>query len=219
MKSKIVTFGIILILLFTLVILFFSTLKKPRHQFTFDADTLMTQIIKTNNQVSQEAFNKLIINKDKNIVFVDIRSKNQYIKGHLPNAINIFKASILDVDNYKIFKELKKNKKRVILYGQDIVEANMPFMILKQTGINNIEILSKGYNYYKSDTQTDSVKTDKKELIDFAAFIIEEHQIADKKAKEVKIIIEKVYLSGTPKTKKSVKMHKRETEEEEEEGC
>jgi len=208
MKSKIVTFGIIILLLFTLVILFFSTLKKPKYQFAYNADTLMTRIIQSDNQVTDF--------KADNSVLIDVRSKNQYIKGHLLNAINIYKANILDTDNYELFLDFQTNNKQVILYGKDIVEANMPFMILKQTGINNIKLLSKeGYMFFKKKKQ-DSL-TD--QTIDFVAFIANENNIAKEKQKEVKTIIEKVSPSRIPKTKKIVKIKKRETEEEEEEGC
>ena len=216
MKSKTVTFGIILILLLSLVSLFFLTLKRPEYKFVYNADALLTQIIQPGNQYNDI---KSMENKDNTIVFVDVRSKNQYIKGHLPNAINIYKASVLDAENYKIFKDLQKNKKRVILYGQDMVEANAPYMILKQIGIDNVELLPKGYEYYSSGVQTDSINLTKNDFIDFVSFIKKEQAIAEQKAKEVNTVVKEVHHSSMSKAKKTIEIQKKDTDEEEDEGC
>ena len=56
--------------------------------------------------------------------------------------------SLLDKDNLKLFKQYAADSISVIIYGQSQLEANGPWMILKQMGYQNIKVLLGGYHYF-----------------------------------------------------------------------
>ena len=76
------------------------------------------------------------------IALVDVRSPYEFEKGHLENAINISTPEILEEKNKEIFQELKDSKKVAVLYGKDLEEANIPFLLLYQLGYDNLKMLS-----------------------------------------------------------------------------
>lgn len=216
-------------LLLIIIVLAFRFIKTPEYKFAKDAlnspiDYTDTAYIFTPNELAKS----IVEEEDDKIVLVDIRSNHDYVNGHLPNAKNIAKTSILDEKNYKFFSELKKNNQIAVLYGADIEEANIPFMVLNQLGIENISMASKGYQFFKNN---DLEKLANSEIdystievpaADFAKFITDENTKATEriKLKKEKVthkrVISKAKKTVIIKPKQSAPV---EEEEEEEEGC
>ena len=158
----------------------------------------------------------------------------------MPDAINIFKADVLEKENLKFFKSLRTDNKKAVLYGNDVIEANTPFMILQQIGIENIVLMEGGYQFFKNkDIKTlsemgeldlgievaalDFAKLIKKEKIK-ATNIIQKEEMEKAKAKRAKHYIKKKKPVVTKKTvitkkKQTNKIEKEQNEEEEDEGC
>lgn len=125
-----------------------------------------------------------IIPKDEldspNVVLVDIRRPYDFEQGHLENAINIPAAEILQEENKKVFSEIKDSNKLAVLYGNEVEEANMPFLLLYQLGYDNVKLLSVSNKYLHNSLITESAEVERP-VANIRAFIDESVRNATKK--------------------------------------
>ncbi len=236
-------FGIlvaILILSFIAAIFYVTADTRNIVPFAMDYDKVLSEVLSHKNRISPIKLAKIIVDKDSSFVLVDIRSQFDYDKGHLPGATNIFKADILEKDNLDFFRLLKAQNKSAILYGNDAVEANAPFMILQQIGIDNVILLESGYSFFEGNDYKTISEMGELDLgievaaMDFAKLINSEKT----KAKNITVEEEKEKANAkkalnykknkkSAVTKKTVvtkkkqiqKTEKKNEEEEEDEGC
>lgn len=82
------------------------------------------------------------------IVLIDIRNRFDFGKGHIPGAENISANTLLEKDNIRRLKKLHKENMTVVIYGEDQLQANGPWMVFQQLGFENVRFLLGGYNYY-----------------------------------------------------------------------
>ena len=122
---------------------------------------------------------------------VDIRNQYVFEKGHLDNAINIHAPGLLNKTNSKVFKDINKQNKTAVLYGNNPTGANMSFLLLYQLGYNNIKILliNNSYKHNKLITKSSDIG---KSTVDINAYIKESQKNADVKPKPVKKIPKKI---------------------------
>lgn len=219
---------LVVVLLVVILILAFRFVQTPTYKFAKDRTNSFVDYAEDEYIITPNVIAKLLSEKDENTILVDIRNKHEFTKGHLSEAKHIAKENILDVGNLKFFKKLEKNNQKAILYGKDVVEANIPFMILQQMGIENIGISSKGYDYFtKADLKKIAISEVDYSSIeipvtDFAKFVADEKKNAEEKirlAKEKKKVVvrkvvpvKKITVITKPKPAEPV-------EEEEDEGC
>lgn len=90
----------------------------------------------------------VINHKNKNVVLIDIRNKYAFGLGHIPGARSIPSFNLTRKENLKLLKGFKKNGITVILYADNQLHANGPWMFFRQVGFNNIKILLGGYDYF-----------------------------------------------------------------------
>jgi len=215
---------LIVVLLLIITLLAFQFIKTPEYKFVENTSNSFVDYTKVENIITPYTMAKSIIEKDDKTILVDIRNNHEFTNGHLTNARHISKETILDDENYDFFKKLKENGQKAILYGENVEEANIPFIILNQMGIENISISSEGYQFFinndlnklaNSEIDYSTIEVPK---ADFAKFITEENKKAEEKIKLEKAIVKKII----PIAKKSVIIKPKPTapvEEEEEEGC
>lgn len=156
------------------------TYKRPKHMYTINTQKTLEKI--TNNQflVTLESIN------NPDYIPIDVRSPNEFEKGHLENAINIHTPEILDETNSVFFKELKESNKTALLYGNNPHEANVPFLFLYQLGYDNIKLLVIQNSYSQNKLISKNYEIEKSE-IDIRAFINE-----SVKKSNVKVITKKI---------------------------
>lgn len=90
----------------------------------------------------------IIETEDHAYHIIDIRNPYEYIKGHIKGAENIPSNSLLDKDMLGKLKQYAADSLIVVLYGQDQLQANGPWLILKQMGFDNFRVLLGGYGYF-----------------------------------------------------------------------
>lgn len=212
-RTNWITFGLIAILL--VLVLGFIFLKTEKYTFKTPLDKELSDIKMTSFQASPQSVANAILNKDKSIVLVDVRSQFDFAKGHLPDAKNIYKVNLMNEENMDFFKALKEGNKKAILYGSSASEANVPFMILKQMGIENISYLAVGYDDLKAGNWNEiaanpSKFNDETAVVDFAKFISD----ANKSSSKVNTSVAKPTVSKSKVIVKPVK-----TEASKDEGC
>ena len=182
-KTNWITFGVLAILL--VLVLGFIFLKTEKYTFNTPLDKELAEIKIASFQVSPQTVAQAILKKDKSIVLVDVRNQFDYAKGHLPEAKNIYRVNLMDDENMDFFAALKENNKKAILYGSSASEANVPFMILKQMGIENISYLAVGYDDLKAGNWTEIAANpakinDEIAVVDFAKFISDANKSSGK---------------------------------------
>lgn len=177
------------IVFFSLILIGVLTMKKPSIPY----------------QMTAEEAIKLIGNKDKMVSInqlskggyqlIDIRNQFDYANGHIDNATNIYAADLFEPFSIRFFKQLKKDGKKVLLYGNDIHEASDPWMILSQLGFDNISYLKEGYHGYQllqAKKSLTTLREPEKPALDYAKFFVE----ARKKMKDAAV------AASAPTTKK-----------------
>lgn len=227
MKKSIV-FLIILALLFLVVLLALNFVKVPEYKFADNTNQSFVPCAEADYVYPPNRIAQLLQAPDENTVLVDIRSRHDYINGHLEGAKHIAMANILEKENFKFFKSLKNESKQAILYGNDVTEANIPFMVLRQMGIENISISCKSYQFFMGNDLNYLATTDKvfanneTPIVDFASFVSNENLKAkERKTKEKKEAVKTIAKPVIKKIKKVVKPQPKPkpTPVEEDEGC
>lgn len=154
-KTNRVFLAALLLLLVIIVILL--SLSEPDVTYKLKVDQVSTLLKDTNNFVSPIVLYDELAGGNKNMVLVDIRSSDDYAKGHIGDAVNIPVRDLLSQSSLSFFKGLKKTSTKAVLYGEDQLQANGPWLLLKQVGFDHISILEGGYNFYKTLPLADSL--------------------------------------------------------------
>lgn len=138
------------ILVAIILVIGLVTIKKPEVQYKYGIDETLSMILSSDDVISPAEIAGLISQNSGGFLLVDVRSPLDYQKSHIENAVNIPSQELLDRKNLKAFSRLSDESKTVILYGQDQLDANGAWMVLKQVGYKNIRVLSGGYEHFSS---------------------------------------------------------------------
>jgi rhodanese-related sulfurtransferase len=96
-------------------------------------------------------------NKSANVVLFDIRDNFVFGQGHIPGAENMSANDLSKKENIERLNELNKKGITVVLYGEDQLQVNGPWMLFRQAGFENVKILLGGFSYYMQNK--DSLNT------------------------------------------------------------
>ncbi len=140
---------LVTVIIFVLIIIVgFLTLKKPRFKYKLSLE--QTVELAHDYEAGFHPFElaDVLGKKTNNVVFIDIRDRFSYGQGHIPGAENISAYDLSEPKNIKHLKELQDKEMTVVLYGNDQLQANGPWMWFRQVGFDNVKILLGGYEYY-----------------------------------------------------------------------
>jgi len=141
--------SVITMIIFVIIIIAgLLTLTNPRLKYALDPDQTISLVINDNDNISPEQLDNMMTGSTENITLIDIRNHYVFARGHIPGATNISAVELLENDNIRWLKNLKKNGTVVIIYGEDQLQANGPWMVLQQIGFDNVKTLLGGYRYY-----------------------------------------------------------------------
>ncbi|MCK4569817.1 MAG: rhodanese-like domain-containing protein [Bacteroidales bacterium] len=137
------------VVIFVLVIVIgLLTINKPDLKYKLSIDESVEQLMANEDKIYPEDLVGIIEMEEPGYVLIDLRNPYEFIKGHIAGAINIPTNSILSKDKLKMFNRYAADSTVVVLYGQTQLEANGPWMILKQMGYDNMKVLLGGYHYF-----------------------------------------------------------------------
>ena len=207
---------IAIISIFVLILIGLLTFAMPKYYYKSDPSDMIKVVTGNEYKISPKTLAGELLKKDDNLVLVDIRSQFDFSKGNIDGSVNIPSNDILEDKYFKQFEDYKKQNKQVVLYGDDIVQANMPFMTLYPLGIDNIKLLQGGFDFFKEKTLADIANAndafdDEASLNDINKYIAEEIKKAETVEKKV------VIKAPSPAPKKVVVPVKHEAVEDE--GC
>ncbi len=171
------------------------TYERPENLYAMNTETALENLTDTNYFISLDNL------KSSDIALVDIRSPYEFEKGHLENAVNIPSPEILAEENKAIFQELKESDKITVLYGKDLEQANLPFLLLYQMGYDNLKLLSVDNEYLQNKLVTQHAEIEKP-VADINAFIEESIKNSEKKEEIKKIVPVPIKIIPVKKKKK-----------------
>lgn len=152
----------------------FLTMHKPFITFEKDMEQSLADLNQTEALFYPWQLESFINKQDQNIVLFDIRDRFIYGQGNIPGSENISAHDLTQNESIERLKELKEKNIIVVLYGNDLLEANGPWMLFRQVGFDNVKVLVGGYQYYfqhkdnLSACKTDTSLTVEKPKYNFA---------------------------------------------------
>ncbi len=149
-RTKRLTYVTVIVIL--VIIIGVMSTKQPRLVYQLTPEESLWAVLSLEDEIFPEDVASVFEYEDPGYVVVDIRNPYEYYKGHLQTAVNIPVPDLLSEDNMRFFKQLEQDSMTVILYGQDQLEANGPWMVLKQLGFDNIKVMLGGYGYYTTSS-------------------------------------------------------------------
>ena len=124
------------------------TLTNPRLKYAITPEQTVLLAVSDNGGISPDKLDNILTGSTVNAEVIDIRNHYEFARGHIPGAKNISAVELLGKDNIKWLKELQKDGFTVIIYGEDQMQANGPWMVFRQLGFDNVNVLLGGYQHY-----------------------------------------------------------------------
>ena len=99
---------------------------------------------------------------------IDIRTEEDFLKGHPEGAINLPIRQLLDEESLETLDELLESGKTAVLIGNNELQAISPLFLLRQIGYTNLKLLKGGLSSTNEFVATDLAATEVS-VIDTAA--------------------------------------------------
>lgn len=147
-KPSNLSFVAIVVIFVLVIVIGLLTINRPDLKFKLTIDETLEQVSISEDEMFPEDLVGIIEMEEPGYAIIDIRNPFEFIKGHISGALNIPTNSLLDKENLKMFDQYASDSVQVIMYAQNQLEANGPWLILKQLGYNNIKVLMGGYHYF-----------------------------------------------------------------------
>jgi phage shock protein E len=176
--------------------------------FKLSPEEALQKTLTGGHLLTPQGYADLTQNAGGDVTVVDLRTAAEFARGHFPDAVNIPVANLLDKDQLALLR----NSKNVVLYGETTSQANGPWLLLTQLGLD-LKMLDTSYGDLTAAVATPAPETAR---YDFAAIFqkaVERHrqELEAGKPKTVAQPAPKKTIVPEQKPKKKVK--------EEEEGC
>jgi len=146
MKGKKILIALVIFVL--ILIIGILTIHKPNVKYTMSTAQALENAISLADEIFPEDVVYIVEDTMSGYQLIDIRSPFDYIKGHIQTSVNIPYNIMLEEDNLEFIRALDKDSVIIILYGNDQSQANCPWMLLKQIGIENVKVMLGGYVYF-----------------------------------------------------------------------
>jgi rhodanese-related sulfurtransferase len=121
------------------------SIGKTDIRFTENREAVLLDIEEMSYEMFPDEVLAIVADQEEGYLIVDLRSEYDYIKDHLEGAVNIPKNMILEKENLKVLNKAVSDSLTVILYGETQLDANGPWMILRQLGYSNLKVMLGGY--------------------------------------------------------------------------
>lgn len=131
-----------------LIVIGFITTRKPLLSYQKNMSETITELLESDAYFYPWELEQIINNETDTIILFDIRNRFLFGQGHIPGAENLSANDLSKKENIDRLEKLKEMGYTVVLYGDNELQANGPWMLFRQVGFDNVKLLLGGYNYY-----------------------------------------------------------------------
>lgn len=140
---------ITVIIFIAIIVVGLLTVRSPQLKYALSPQETIELVVEGEQVMYPYELEDIFSGAIDTIILIDIRDRFEFGRGHIPGAENISAISLLDQDNVKRLEQLKEDGMTVVIYGNDQLQANGPWMVFRQLGFDNVRILLGGYNFFK----------------------------------------------------------------------
>ncbi len=159
---------IVVIAFVLLIILGIISVKKPGLYYEMTTEQALENALSYMDEVFPEDLVYIVENSTPGYQLVDVRTPYDFLKGHIATAVNIPSNILLEEDNLDFLRGLDKDSVIIVLYGNNQSQANCPWMLLRQLGLENVKVLLGGYDYFHASI------TDPYGIEDLPSYLVED---------------------------------------------
>jgi len=163
------------------VIVVLAYIFRPKFpEYEIDAQQTMNLMNNPQLEVSPQAINIQQL--------IDIRSADEFAKGHPENAINVPVRNLLDDESLELFDRLQENGQEAVIYGNSELQATAPWLMLQQLGYGNVKLLKGSVSSANELIPTEMASTEVM-LLDTAAMHVVKEVVKKPEVKTPKVVI------------------------------
>lgn len=140
---------IALVLFAVVIVVGLLTVTNPRLKYAQPINETIDMVVWEEGVVFPYELSDVIEGSIDTVVLIDIRNTFKFGRGHIKGAENITAIKLLNKENIERLEQLKAEGLVVVIYADNQLDANGPWMVLRQLGFDNVKILLGGYAYYK----------------------------------------------------------------------
>lgn len=140
----------VVIVFVIIIIVGFLTMKKSPLVYQENMQQSLQVVQNNDGQFYPYQLVNVLNDKNSKVVLIDLRNKFAFGQGHIPGAYSIPAYDLTKKKNITQLKTWQENGTTVVLYGNDQLEANGPWMFFRQVGYSNVKYLLGGYSYFKA---------------------------------------------------------------------
>jgi len=141
--------AIALVLFAVVIVIGLLTVNQPRLKYVQPLDQTLEMVAWEEGTVFPYEIVDVLNGSIDTIMLIDIRNTFDYSRGHIPGSENITSVDLVNEENIERLEQLMEDGMTVVVYGKTQLDANGPWLLLRQLGFDNVRILLGGYSYYK----------------------------------------------------------------------
>jgi len=161
---------IVTVIIVVIILIGLLTMVHPRLKYVLSAEESLTEILNPENQITPGEVLNISEKSEAGYMIIDLRNPVEYNSGHIDGAINIPAPTLLSDQHIDQLDGFLKDSLQVILYGKNQLEANGPWILLKQLGYNNLKIMPGGYSYLASQPDINNTQEKPAYMAEEAAY-------------------------------------------------
>jgi len=142
------TFITVLIFI-AIIVVGLLTIRSPKLKYALSPQQTVELVTQEDDVMYPYELEDILSGVNDTVILIDIRDVFEFGRGHIEGAENIAAITLLNEDHIKRLEQLKDNGMTVVIYGNDQLQANGPWMVFRQLGFDNVKVLLGGYDFYK----------------------------------------------------------------------
>ena len=142
-KTNRLTITVIIIVL--VIITGLITLRRPDVKYKLTPTESLALLNDPALVITPEQAVALLNDSAGKTLFIDVRNSIAFDRGHIKNAVNIPVRELFSKKSKTVFRDIEKAGQTAVLYGETQQQANGPWLMLRQTGFNNVFLFTGSY--------------------------------------------------------------------------
>jgi 3-mercaptopyruvate sulfurtransferase SseA len=140
---------IAVVIFIAVIVVGLLTIRSPKLKYSLNPQQTVELVTQEEHFMYPYELEDIFSGAIDTVILIDIRDRFEFGRGHIEGAENIAAITLLNQDNIKRLEQLKEDGMTVVIYGNDQLQANGPWMVFRQLGFDNVRLLLGGYNFYK----------------------------------------------------------------------